>query len=72
MVFIGLSVQEVEVPLPTLLGVSVDVRVVPLTPPAGPRGPLPVKTAPLLEFWCKGSHNWTAITGISVLSVKLV
>jgi len=29
--FVGLSVQEVEVPLPTLLRVSVDVRVVPLT-----------------------------------------
>ena len=31
MVFVGFSVQEVEVPLPTLLGVSIDVRVVPLT-----------------------------------------
>ena len=31
MVFVGLSVQEVEVPFPTLLRFSVDVRVVPLT-----------------------------------------
>ena len=30
--FVGFSIQEVEVPLPTLLGVSVDVFVVPLTP----------------------------------------
>ena len=31
MVFVGLSIQEVEVPLPTLLGDSIDIRVVPLT-----------------------------------------
>ena len=31
MVFVGLSVQKVEVPLPTLLGDSIDIRVVPLT-----------------------------------------
>ena len=31
MVFVGLSIQEVKVPLLSLLEVSVDVRVVPLT-----------------------------------------
>ena len=31
MVFVGLSVHKVEVPLPTLLGDSIDIRVVPLT-----------------------------------------
>ena len=31
MVFVGLSVQKVEMPLPTLLGDSIDIRVVPLT-----------------------------------------
>lgn len=70
--FVVLSVQEVEMPLPTLLGVSVDVCVTPLPPPAGPRDPSPEKTSPLLGFWCKGSDNGTAITGISVLIVELV
>ena len=31
MVLVGLSILDVELPLPTVLRVSVDVRVVPLT-----------------------------------------
>ena len=72
MIFVGLSIQEVEVPLPTLLGLSVDVRVVPLTTLVGPRGPSPVRTSPLLGFWCKECHDGTVTTGISVPVVKVV
>ena len=55
------SVQEVEVPLPSFGGLYRCTRCS-ADCPAGPRGPLPVKTAPLLEFWQRKSqwdrHNW--------------
>ena len=72
MVFVGLSIQEVEVPLPSLLGVSIDVRIVPLTSLQVHAVHYTRKPLPLLRFWCKGSHNGTATTGISVSSVKVV
>ena len=71
MVFVGLSVQEVEVPLPTLLGASRCTRCF-ADPLACSRGPLPVKTSPLLGFWCKVSYSWTATTWISIPTVKVV
>ena len=71
MFLVGLPVQEVQVPLAALLGVAIDVCVVPLA--SLKVNPIQDSSVPCHSgLWCQKSHQTTVGTGFFLISVKMV